>query len=559
MLFVAHNCTHERGVIARLVVVLALALGPGCGAGPGGDGTDCTEADSEKCDKMAAPVNVLAQLDGRMDAIADWLRAEKMTAAGLVGGDYKKILFDVASQVGCGADSARTFVLSDDVLTQDGNAFPRLISTVCSTDDSQVVNFFISAPTRAAHSDDIDPRSIEMFAWDDAAQTYRFYATTPSGQSALKVQVEPARCQNCHLTPHDLDSRGMAMTPIMNELTSPWPHWNPGAGFNPVALSIPAATQKAPNFSDLTKMLEGAPHFQSIISNAHNKVARARTKARLQAVDPSQTMALLRPLFCDEQINYVTESGALLDVASILNPGIAAMFTVLGKTGPWTWFNSPATLQLPALPDGADPVFMMPTRGDAGMQVENRLVALSLLEPMQVLRLHALDWQHPVFSDFRCGLWKSALPEVVATPPSVPAGATVGDALSPYFERVMTLGSSPIIPPGADASAADAQVIALADGSLDAARALEGALKDNSLASADCDKGPFCVVSLDRLADRLEAYKTTFDRQPDGRARLLAERGRRICQVTEKVSSPSGLVQRFENAPSLPSASCGGK
>jgi hypothetical protein len=506
---------------------VALWIG-GCGAASPGLGGDCASCDG---------AGVRAQLDGRGDPIADYFRSSDINNDGIVQSDYAAILSGIARRTGCADSTARTFVVSDDVLSP-GSPFPRIISTLCTDDDTRAPNLFLSAPFRLGSSDDVDPRNLELFAWDDPAQTYRFYATSPVGDKQLKLEVEPSRCAGCHMTPADLDATKMAMTPIMNELTAPWPHWNAAPGFSSSDFVVPSGTPSASNYAQLaTSRLASAQRFEEIVRAGHSKVARARALLRRAAADLDSVLSLLRPMFCEEQINYVTENGGLVDVAAVIDPSIARMYRAANQVGPWTWLNPPASLQLGALDDPNARLFMMPVRGNAGIELENRLVAFGLLTPVQVLRLHALDWQAPVFSDLRCGLWKNGRDRLKASPPAL--SGNNGQALSTVFELLMTSSDVPLRGP-------DGALIALK--SADRLSALVDALRAGSLTGADCANDGYCVVDLGAFGALLDGQVKSYDGQPDARARLTDERKRRVCHVVQ----PVGGSPRFANAPSLP-------
>ena len=168
-----------------------------------------------------------AQLEGLDEPIATWLRESNMTEQGIIEANYLSALEQIAKRMNCSMASLKTFVLSDDLVM--GKPFPRTISTLCSDDETRAADFFIAASFADPKNPvDVDPRNLEMFAWDDTAKRYVFYAALPVAGSTTKVQieVEPRRCAGCHLNSTSLDDDNMPMLPIMNELTAPWPHWN---------------------------------------------------------------------------------------------------------------------------------------------------------------------------------------------------------------------------------------------------------------------------------------------------------------------------------------------
>src|SRR5688500_11568991 len=94
---------------------------PGATCPPGG-----------KCDSAS---DVRSQLDGLDDPVAKWLLDSPMTEEGRLVTDYQTAVEQVALKMGCSMDTMKTFALSDDLVT--GVPFPRLISTVCSDDDTR--------------------------------------------------------------------------------------------------------------------------------------------------------------------------------------------------------------------------------------------------------------------------------------------------------------------------------------------------------------------------------------------------------------------------------------
>src|SRR4029453_4486433 len=113
----------------------------------------------------------------------------------------------------------------------------------------RAADFFIAASFREEGSADVDARRIEMFAWDPESLRYHFYEASPDeARDEVKLAVEPARCRACHLAPRGLSStfgERMPMTPIMNELTRPWVHWNAEPDARSFAYEVPAATRLA--------------------------------------------------------------------------------------------------------------------------------------------------------------------------------------------------------------------------------------------------------------------------------------------------------------------------
>ena len=94
--------------------------------------------------------------------------------------------------------------------------------------------------------------------------------------------------------------------------------------------------------------------------------------------------------------------------AAVVDPGLRNMYKAIRPDNwSWGWVNGDTMRLSP--PTGDSALTQIPVRGAADIMTEQQLVALRALTPHQVLRVRALDWQKPVFSDFRCGLWTGAV------------------------------------------------------------------------------------------------------------------------------------------------------
>src|SRR4029079_15013276 len=179
-------------------------------------------------------------------------------------------------------------------------------------------------------------------------------------------------------------------------------------GFTSFEYELPTDVTAKPNFSEFMTQHKGAAsRFEKIISDGDQlKVAQARLRDRPTPSNLDEPINMLRPLFCSEQINYVSEdfnSGVLFS-AAVVDPGIRNMYRAIRPDHwSWGWVNGD-TMRLP-VPNGDAALTQIPVRGNADIVTEQQLVALRALTPHQVLRVRALDWKKPVFSDFRCGLW----------------------------------------------------------------------------------------------------------------------------------------------------------
>lgn len=509
------------------------------------------------------------QLTGS-DPIAQWLRAAGVSSSGVVAADFATLREQLAEIEGCDPAATKTFVVSDDLLSTE--PFPRLVSALC-TGDTKASDVFLAASFELIENGEgtgeIDTRAIEMFAWDPDSRSYRFYATQPQFDSdtEVKVEIDPARCHQCHTAPADEQALAMPMTPIMNELSRPWTHWNAAPGFPSHNFVVPERTLASASYQALaTGCVQddgsdgpcSASVFEGIIRKAHDKVVGARTRKRRDPPDVAEAMSLLRPLFCPEQINYATEdfeSGVIAGEV-LIDPGLRNMFkAVRADDWPWAWLNDDI-IRLGS-PSGDEPVAQVPIRGNADQAYENRLVALRALSPTQVLAIRALDWKHPVFSDFRCGLWQAASARFAEAPPDVSEFERTLDLMPALLADIMTIDGAPL------ATGVDEQVIALDSATEESVAALSDALAAGDIASATCGSAGegFCVADLDAFGTMIQAYVDGIVDDVDGREVLRSMRDARICHVTERVTADGdrfddSTSERFANRPSLPDVSC---
>ena len=513
----------------------------------GDDDGACLDVEDGKCD---AAGSVGEQLATFQDPIAVFLKS-KIDSKGRINVAYLDMLKAIAAQQGCGEDSIDSYIISDD-LVGAGGAFPRIVNTVCSVDRTKADLAFFALSFADKTGVDVDTRTIEMFAWDATTFQYRFYKGTPVKGSKTKIAIEldPSECKECHLQPEHLEGLAMPMTPIMNELSAPWQHWfaEPQSFDHTVA----KATQDAPNF----KLLAGAGSpfrksaarlEQTIRSAFTQRIATARLRVRRNPANVDEAMALLRPLFCDEQLTYLTEDGksGLLSSNSVVDEGLANVyFQIMGTGWPWEWWQDKIVRLAPA--SVKDPITMLPSRGAATTAYEKQLLSVRALTSDQVMRVRALDWGTPTLSSFRCELWHNALPRVKAAPP---AGAKNSDLFTPLLDQILTLhkddfgigGASlpatiPIVSPTAG------KVVSLVSADADSLQKLANALADKSIASSKCtaDGTGMCVVDNNAFGAMIDArFKAT---ETAGRDPLRKLRDARACEAKTN----------YPNAPAIP-------
>src|SRR5258706_360938 len=100
----------------------------------------------------------------------------------------------------------------------------------------------------------------------------------------------------------------MRGTPIMNELPKPWRHWNAGEGSVSESFVVPDSLKGKPNWEKYGATAAAASRFEKVIRDANaNRVTPARSKQLFKPAKLDDAMGLIRPLFCDEQVNYVSE------------------------------------------------------------------------------------------------------------------------------------------------------------------------------------------------------------------------------------------------------------
>jgi hypothetical protein len=533
--------------LARLAA--ATALLSACAAEP----TDNTICEAGKCDGLP----FLDQIRGREDPVAQWLR--QLAEAGVIDDNgiyrsdraggvaptneplfYGKMLAGLATVQGCSPNSLINYAISDDLISGDPDSvFPRLVSTVCSDTNDLVTNAYVATLGNPDENDDLALDELEMFAWDPAAQKYFFYATKGTDDE-LEIEVEPARCLKCHLTPRDVDPVGMPRLPIMNELTKPWTHWNAGTGGVSESFLVPVELEGKPKWERFGATSGAASRFEKVIRDANSlRVTPTRAKQLFRPAKLDEAMGLIRPLFCDEQLNYVTElATGEVPTDAVIAGGIKGAFRGIQAAWPWGWFNND-TLQLPPAAEDQR-LFMLPVRGVADITFEPQLQAV--LSPQHILAVRALDWKRPAFSEFRCNLWKTAMIELAANPPALTGRNR--DAIKVVYEEIMKLGGMSIREIG------NGRFVALED-----AEASAGALRDAVAAGTvptSCDRG-FCEVDAMGFGSLLDGYVTSLGSR---RAELLAERDRRVCMVEETVEPAGAHAQhgpgnRIPNDPSF--------
>ncbi len=348
-----------------------------------------------------------------------------------------------------------------------------------------------------AGDDDLDPQQFRMAAFDETAGAYRRYQVAAHRNGGLGVVAEPEFCLSCHGGRDAL----LGWSPIMNEMTNPWAQWNATPGFESFLFDDPRARRvDGPTFDALTERLDSASNLEPVVRSGIDRYVAAWIGARAQAPDLEAATAMLRPVFCDETFNYVSEvhrSGELL-ASAVIDPAIRRLFLALDPAGwPWDWVYDDA-LRIAPPPEGEEPMALIAVRGELAIQAEAALVSRQVLAPIDVLRVRALDWTHPVASTFRCDAFEDGLARAQIDPSTHADTAALVRAL---FDAVMQPYAPP---PGAD-------VVAIADAS--EVDAVDPSAHGSTLAAWG-----------DAIEQHVDAAQT-----PAGRAVIEAERIRRGC------------------------------
>ncbi len=550
----------------QAVLVSAIVLGISATAG-------CHAPEDGALFGTSSKLSLSKELAEKNDPLGKWLfeQVDSDPDAPLTL-DYLDVILGLATSQGCPKSSIRTFVIFDDLIA--GDSFPRLVSTVCSDNLSKASRFFISASFEKANrfgagTGEIDTQALELFAWDKAEKRYVFYTIESTGfDDEVEVEIEPERCMQCHTTPADLSAFGtltnnqtMPALPIMNELVQPWSHWVsepsfPNHGFG----NIPTEITSKPSYTEIVTDFPGtANQLEKIIRAGQKKVVSARASLRRNPADLDQTLSLLRPLFCDEQINYIAEDfdSGFYHHSALVDPGIPKLFRSVKSGWPWTWANQE---RMRISTNAGTPVAMIPVRGEADIAMESRLVSSGVISALDALQIRALDWQNPVLSEFRCNLFKKAV-ESFETPGHQPDFSGVPsneEAVDLVLDEI--LGVAKVSPLRGIGGESQLLTIPLADETI-VALALEAA-STGTLVDASCETDGFCLQTLDDWGNEIDALIKNTENLQEARTALEERRDNALCQVLRTVTpadhrfSSSDFPIRFPNRPALPKVDC---
>lgn len=489
----------------RASLLLPLLAIAGCTTAGDGDLPDCT---GDRCAAAGSRDELLDALDGFSDPVARYLRAAA-TERGTIDGDLHALL-DGASggELGCAADTERTFVVLSNL-----DFLPKPVIARCADDPAAASELLI---TMVGSHDGYDPRAFHVAAWDADAGVYRRYATAPTPGGEMAINVEPAFCQGCHGGPEKLAT----WAPIMNEVTSPWSGWNAAPGFTSQLFDELLDPQLAadPTYVALTApgRLDSAANLEPIVRAGIARVTGARLKQRTAAADVAQALALVRPMFCDESINFVSEvhDTGELRTSAVVDDALRSLYRMVDVDGGWGWLADPRLPLAPPRP-GEDPVTLIPVRGEATAQVELGLVGRGVIDARDALRVRALDWTHPVGSALRCGLYRAAADRIVAgaLADDAAAAATTADLVPRVLDEILTV------------EVAGARVALRARPGLDLIQIPDASDPAAAAALATGDWSNF-ETTLAGLGAAIDAHVAAVDR-----AALRRERDRRACEI----------------------------
>ncbi len=431
--------TRHAATSAALAVAVAVV---GTAAACDGAGGDCSE---DRCVSASSREEVLAALEAHRDPVAEYLRGA-VTGRGTLTGDYRTVLEGVGDITGCSADTERTFVVLSNV-----EYTPRPVHARCASDPVEASRFLM-VMAGVTETPDIDPQVIHMVGWDPDAQEYRRYATFPDDRGEMALNVSPEFCFGCHGGPQKLDT----WQPLMNVMTNPWSGWNAEPGFASHLFDENLAEQyrRATVFDTMFEHADSASNLEPIVRAGLDRVTAARLDRR-DTTDVDEALTLLRPLFCDETVNLVSEvhDSGEIRASAVIDDALRALFARLpSNQSSWSWLGSPSLQFSPPTPDDA-PLDLFPVRGESTIQVELGLAARGVLSAQEILRVRAVDWKRPAASEARCGLYQRGRDKILPRRAEL-AGAAPGQLVPQLFAEIM---SEIPVPDGAD-------VVAIADG-----------------------------------------------------------------------------------------------
>jgi len=422
----------RRFAQAALLAVAALAAG--CGQSDSGD----APCDGDQCNSVASRDELIASVAGFTDPISEFLRAT-VREDGTIPGDYQDILAGMSATLDCAPSRKRSFVV-----LSNHDLEPKSVVNHCADAPTLASEFFLLLPVLQANKD-FEPRVVHMTAWDEQEGQYRRYATAPSPDGGMTINVQPTFCLNCHGGPRKLGT----WQPLMNEMTNPWSQWNAEPGFRSHVFDefMPEASARGAIYAQITaqELLDSASNFEPIVRAGIDRVTGARSQARNDAANVDDALSLLQPLFCDEQVNYVSEIHESGEFRSsvVVDDSVRDLLIAL-DVGDSLDFVHQDTMRIPPVANaGESNLTLVPVRGESSLRSELALVARQALDPLQALQVRSLDWSRPVGSDFRCALFDDAVERIAGGAvdndvAALPSDATNTDLLPILLAEIMT-------------------------------------------------------------------------------------------------------------------------
>jgi len=386
----------------------------------------------DRCETASTREELIAEIEGFDDPMARYLRDEARDD-GTISGDYNTLLSGIAPHVGCDASTIRSFVVLSNV-----GFLPKPIFTLCA-EPEPASKFFVAAAGTPGHGD-LEPNTLHMAAWDDDAGEYRRYSTLASEDGAgMEVNVQPEFCLGCHGGPQKLPY----WQPLMNEMTKPWSQWNATPAFQSqlfdadLDTGIASGTVYGEMMAD--DRISSASAFEPIVRAGISRVVRHRADRLDDPADVDVALDLLRPMFCDETVNYVSEvhRSGTIRTAAVVDDAFRTLYEAMRVNGAWNW-QSDSELRLELPDDEVETVVLLPVRGQSTVEAEQALVSRQVLPPLDVVRVRALDYAQPVGSEVRCEVYLRGRERILSAElPELGDDASNADLVPVLYEELM--------------------------------------------------------------------------------------------------------------------------
>lgn len=257
---------------------------------------------------------------------------------------------------------------------------------------------------------------IELILWDFKKELYNFYELIGNGRGAdwfyrgdsedafrdnaeLHLSANPAfgkrmRCSGCHTTGG----------PIMKELQGPHNDW--WTSERPLVFSPNVLSEKVAN---KVEDLADAKHLAKAVENGINLLESSEPFQKFK-----ETLSLpeqLRPLFCLTEINLISDSNPIDQVAAST---ISSEYFINPLLYPKTSISFSKTLykelsaDLWVFPEtnrsNPDHAWLAPVKSYADQKSIETLVNKGMFDEEFVLDVLAIDFQNPAHSKIRCDL-----------------------------------------------------------------------------------------------------------------------------------------------------------